>query len=304
LGQLGVRTVTNHKPVAGDFTFHTGFDWTGQADNYFDEQDILLHTPLHDADGDPVHIAFVNGQRIAPTPGQGPWPDPTDPSLTHIKGEYGTLTVAGDGTFQYVWDQNNPAVQAMNANGGELTDHFTFKVTDGLGGTDFGYFNIVSAAPQHGTSTITFEDATPSDFPDVYKGLRWGDTDNGTPLHLNTTGNHFVYTSEASDGGFNLIGSASYYQYLTYDGVDLKTSSATEGATITFDGIDSDYNAHELTVSIGPGNGNFDMSGATHVDLSSLGPVNQIYISYDFPDEPQNSHDNPMMLLDNLTITV
>lgn len=297
--------MTNHKPIAGDFTFHTGFDSSGQVDNYFDETDILLRTAAHDADGDPVHIAFVNGQRIAPTPGDGPSADPSNPNNTHIQGEYGTLTVAGDGTFNYVWDQNNPAVQAMEADGGQLTDHFTFKVSDGRGGTDFGYFNIVSAAPQHGTSTITFEDATPSNFPDVYKGLRWGDTDNGNPLLLNTTGNHFAYTNAAYfEDGFNLIGSASYYQYLTYDGVDISTSSATKGATVTFDGIDSNYNDHTLTVSIGPGSGNFNMDGATHVDLSSLGPVNQIYMTYDFTGGDPNAHDTPSLLLDNLTITV
>jgi len=49
----------------------------------------------------------------------------------------------------------------MNADGGELTDTLR-QVTDGRAAPNFGYFNIVSAAPQHGTSTITFEDATPS----------------------------------------------------------------------------------------------------------------------------------------------
>ena len=159
--------MSNHKPVAVDFSFLTGFNDGGYAtvDDYFYDRSILLKTPLHDADGDKVTLAFVNGQRIAPTESEGPAPDPTNPAHTHIQGEYGTLTVAGDGTFNYQWDLTNPAVEAMIANGGKLVDKFTFKVTDGHGNTDVGYFNVATEAPQHGTSTITFEDAKAPDFP-------------------------------------------------------------------------------------------------------------------------------------------
>src|SRR5260221_10476322 len=101
--------MSNHRPLAGDFTFLAPF--ATSADDRFDERDILFNTAPHDADGDAVHLAFVNGQRVA---ANGDW--------TTIQGQYGVLTVMNDGEFGYEWDFSNPAVQAMEANGGTLVD--------------------------------------------------------------------------------------------------------------------------------------------------------------------------------------
>ncbi|MDR3473070.1 MAG: VCBS domain-containing protein [Devosia sp.] len=288
----------NHKPVAGDFTFVEPFLASGYTDDRFNERNILFATAAHDVDGDTVHLAFVNGQRIAHASDPQPW--------TTIEGEYGALTVSDTGEFSYAWDTSNPAVQAMQATGGQLTDHFTFKVSDGHGGTDFGYFNVATGAPTPGTSTVTFEDASQPYFPDVYKGLAWGLVDDGQPLNLNINGNHFLYTTPNDPLQWTEITTSNLQQDVTLTGVDIKTSSlgdAQFGADITFDGYSSDGTKHSMTVSIGPGDGNFNMGGAEHVSLASLGPIDELDIYYGFPGEDPNSHANSVLLFDNFSIT-
>src|SRR5438093_1559128 len=111
--------MANHKPVAGDYTFLTGFDPTKPVEsNLYYDNSILSNTPQFDADGDPVHLAFVNGKRIAASS------DPNHPKDTVIHGQYGTLTIDPSGYFSYSFDQTNPAVVALGADGGKLDDHF------------------------------------------------------------------------------------------------------------------------------------------------------------------------------------
>lgn len=289
--------MTNHKPHAVDYTFLTPFHPGGGDDDRFSEADILHSTPPYDSDGDPVHLAFVNGQRVASA--DGVW--------TVVQGQYGTLSVMPDGEFGYTWDESNAAVQAMEAGGGSLADHFTFKISDGRGGTDFGYFNIVTEAPTPGTTTVTFEDAKAPNFPDIYKGLSWGLVDDGLPLNLNTSGNHFLYTTPNDPQQRTEITTANLRENVTFNGVDITASSAGPtqyGADITFDGYDSNGNKHSMTVSIPAGSGHFDMTGAEHVSLASLGPINELDIYYSFPGEDPNSHDNSMLLFDDFTINV
>jgi autoaggregation protein RapA/B/C len=287
--------MANHKPVAGDYYFLTGFDPTKpvEANLYYDNS-ILSNTPLFDADGDPVHLAFVNGQRIASSA------DPSHPKETVIHGEYGTLTIDPSGYFSYSFDQTSPAVVALGAEGGTLDDHFTFKVSDGRGGTDFGYFDLVTEAPAHGTTTIGFEDAS-QDFPFNYKGLEWGSLWDADPMTMivDSQGNHFlesgVYTTTIVTANGNDV---------TFDGVDISASTSKYGADITFTGFSADGSQHTLTTSISPGSDNFDMSLAQHVSLESLGPIDQLRVHFDFPGYDYNPDEHPVLLFDNFTITV
>lgn len=289
----------NHNPIAGDYTFFTAFTPTTPIENnLYYMNNILSQTASHDADGDAVHLAFVNGQRIAPTT------DPDHPKDTIVQGQYGALTIDAAGNFSYAYDLTNPAVQAMEANGGKLTDHFTFKVSDGRGGTDFGYFDMVGEAPQHGTSTITFDD-TDSGFPYIYKGLQWGELTDDPPYVAGNSSNHFLV---------NILGNveipvwAGNGEPVTFDSIDLSTYSTpgtSYGADLTFVGLAADGSEQTMTTSIGPGSQNFDMSQADHVDLSSLGALTELRIIVDdFPGYDGNPYDNPTILLDNLTITV
>ncbi|RUY94814.1 hypothetical protein EN974_22975, partial [Mesorhizobium sp. M7A.F.Ca.CA.001.12.2.1] len=51
-----------------------------------------------------------------------------------LAGSYGSVTINGDGSYNYVIDDANPTVDALNV-GGSLTDSFTYTVSDGQGGT-------------------------------------------------------------------------------------------------------------------------------------------------------------------------
>jgi len=290
--------MANHNPVAGDYTFYTAFTPnTPIENNLYYMNNILSQTSLTDSDGDSVHLAFVNGQRIAPTT------DPNHPKDTVIQGQYGALTIDAAGDFSYAYDLTNPAVQAMEANGGRLTDHFTFKVSDGRGGTDFGYFDMVGEAPQHGTTTITFDDAD-AGFPYIYKGLQWGELTDDPPYIAGNASNHFAV---------NIIGNvdipiwAGNGEAVTFDSIDMSTTSApgtSYAADVTFIGNGPD-GEESLNATISPGSPNFDMSQADHIDLSSLGPIGQLSIIVDdFPGYDGNPFDNPTIMFDNLTITV
>ena len=61
-----------------------------------------------------------------------------------LAGVYGTLTLDADGSYQYVVNQTDPTVQALNA-GQSLTDTFTHTVTD--------------VVPQTATLTVTIDGA-------------------------------------------------------------------------------------------------------------------------------------------------
>ena len=55
-------------------------------------------------------------------------------SIAPIAGLYGTLTMGVDGTYTYVVNNNNTAVQALRGTTNTLTDTYTYTVSDGKGG--------------------------------------------------------------------------------------------------------------------------------------------------------------------------
>ncbi|MDH2296098.1 VCBS domain-containing protein, partial [Cobetia sp. 1AS1] len=81
-----------------------------------------------DGDGDSLLIASVNGQAVAD-------------SDTVIQGTYGQLIIAADGTWNYVLDNDSDAVQSLD-DGQQVTDDFSFVVSDGEGGTAVGELTI------------------------------------------------------------------------------------------------------------------------------------------------------------------
>src|SRR5205085_742205 len=51
-----------------------------------------------------------------------------------LSGSHGTVTINGNGSYDYAINDADPAVQALNV-GSSLTDSFTYTVSDGQGGT-------------------------------------------------------------------------------------------------------------------------------------------------------------------------
>ncbi|MCE1180807.1 MAG: VCBS domain-containing protein, partial [Rhodocyclales bacterium] len=53
-----------------------------------------------------------------------------------VTGVYGTLTIGSDGTYSYVVDNSNAAVQALRTTANTLNDTFTYTITDSHNATD------------------------------------------------------------------------------------------------------------------------------------------------------------------------
>ncbi|QQK64438.1 tandem-95 repeat protein [Cobetia sp. cqz5-12] len=81
-----------------------------------------------DGDGDSLLIASINGQAVAG-------------SDTVIQGTYGQLIISVDGTWKYVLDNDSDAIQSLD-DGQQVTDDFSFVVSDGEGGTAAGELTI------------------------------------------------------------------------------------------------------------------------------------------------------------------
>ncbi|WP_200906811.1 VCBS domain-containing protein, partial [Cobetia sp. UCD-24C] len=143
----GIYTVTltgtdeNGLDVTTTFTFEVGNPAPQALDQSADVSEDGVTTAegslLVDADGEPVTvdgdgdsllIASVNGQAVAD-------------SDTVIQGTYGQLIIAADGTWNYVLDNGSDAVQSLD-DGQQVTDDFSFVVSDGEGGTAVGELTI------------------------------------------------------------------------------------------------------------------------------------------------------------------
>ncbi len=114
-----------------------------------------------------------------------------------VVGKYGTLTIGADGSYSYVLDQSNPAVNALN-NGDMLTDEvFTYTLSDG-DKTDTATLTITINGHTDGAPNIVANDgngAAVTGQATVYeKGLTGG---SGDPADKTTTG---TITVQAPDG--------------------------------------------------------------------------------------------------------
>ena len=80
---------------------------------------------------------------------------------TSVTGTYGTLTIGANGTYKYVADQD--AADALDASD-QVTDVFTYTVSDGNGGTDTANITVtvtgVNDTPTASDNTITTNEDT------------------------------------------------------------------------------------------------------------------------------------------------
>ena len=103
----------------------------------------------------------------APAPRQRPAP----PARSARAGRhYGRLTLNADGSYQYVVDNTNAAVQALRTSGKTLTEMFTYTMSDAAGATDLAQLTI----------TIQGANDTPVANPDVATAVEAGGLNNGT----------------------------------------------------------------------------------------------------------------------------
>src|SRR5690606_35275788 len=102
-----------------------------------------------------------------------------------VEGEYGTLWIKEDGSYTYELNTDDPRVYGLQ-DGQDLTDVFTYTLTDGDGDADTAALTITINGKTEAPS-ITPNDETPNDPDDpltvgdnlVYESGLGDDTDHG-----------------------------------------------------------------------------------------------------------------------------
>ncbi len=111
-----------------------------------------------------------------------------------LVGTYGSLTLNDDGSYQYVVDNNNAAVQALRSSGNTLTELFTYTVSDTAGASDLAQLSI----------TIQGANDTPLANPDTATAVEAGGLNNGTP-GTNPNGNVLSNDSDVDSGDLHTV---------------------------------------------------------------------------------------------------
>ena len=138
-------TGTNDGPVAVNDTGAVDEDATltvNQVNGIIDDNDTDL---------DATDVLTVTDVRTGAETGTG------TPGLIggDLTGTYGTLTIAEDGSYEYVADQ--PAADAL-AVGNTATDTFTYTISDGNGGTDTAEITITVTGTGTNDAPVAVDD--------------------------------------------------------------------------------------------------------------------------------------------------
>ncbi|WP_217897843.1 VCBS domain-containing protein, partial [Cobetia sp. QF-1] len=203
-------------PVANADTRNLGEDTTTALDgNVIDGANDTADTLGADATG----VTSV-------TPDGGSASAVTADDSTVVTGSYGTLTLEADGSYSYVLDTTNPAVQSLD-DGESLADEFSYTITDADGDTSSTTLTITVDGATDGVPTITDISAT---------------ADNSVT----------EATGDTVTGSFTVAATAGIAA-VTIGGIDISDASTTpveittDEGTLTVTGYDAD--SGEVTYS-------------------------------------------------------
>ena len=143
---------------------------------------------------------------------------------------HGDLALKADGSYAYTLDNSNPAVNALN-DGQTLTDAFTYKISDGHGGTSNATLTVTirgttdNAGPIAVTDTVAIkEDTAPN--PVVGNVLSNDEDADGDPLTVTNAG---TFTLGHGDLALKADGSYAY----TLDNSNPAVNALNDGQTLT-----------------------------------------------------------------------
>ncbi|WP_321529807.1 tandem-95 repeat protein [uncultured Desulfuromonas sp.] len=158
-----------------------------------------------------------------------------------LLGNYGTLTISGDGSYTYELDDANTTVQALNTDSTPLSDVFNYTMNDGDGGTDSANLTITINGVDDAVTLTAATNTTVSE-----EGLTYGNLDalpdgyallpGDDPLNNPNDNTNLVINA----GSFTLNADTQY----TMDSISLATDATVktaDGVDITFNWVDGDY---------------------------------------------------------------
>ncbi|WP_186436401.1 retention module-containing protein, partial [Cobetia crustatorum] len=190
-------------PVANADTRNLGEDTTTALDgNVIDGANDTADTLGADA----TTVTAVDGSTV------------TADAAAVVTGDYGTLTLEADGSYSYVLDTTNPAVQSLD-DGESLADEFSYTITDADGDTSSTTLTITVDGSTDGVPTIT----------DIS-----GDADNSVT----------EATGDTVTGSFTVAATAGIAA-VTIGGIDISDASTTpveittDEGTLTVTGYDA-----------------------------------------------------------------
>lgn len=119
---------------------------------------VITTAPGQDSDPEPADTLTVTTIRTG-TEGAGGGTTAvnagtTSANGTAIAGSYGTLTLGADGSYSYALDNTNPLVNQLK-NGVNLTEYYTYAISDGNGGSDTAQLTITITGHTDGAPTIS-----------------------------------------------------------------------------------------------------------------------------------------------------
>ncbi len=110
---------------------------------------------------------------------------------TNVNGLYGSITIAADGTYTYVVDNNNATVQGLRNSANTLVDVFTYSMTDAAG----------LSSTQQISVTIQGSNDTPTAVADNAIAVEAGGVANATP-GSNGSGNVLSNDTDVDSAAF------------------------------------------------------------------------------------------------------
>ncbi|WP_242208360.1 MULTISPECIES: VCBS domain-containing protein [unclassified Pseudomonas] len=152
---VGVNDSATALEAGGTNNASAGIDPRGNVLSNDTDVDIATNA-------DQLHVVSVGPGAGIQTPVLG---------VTVINGLYGQLVIGSNGSYQYVVDNNNAAVQALRVSGQTLQDNFNYILADLAGETSTATLSV----------TIQGANDTPQGVDDDGVAIEAGGVNNGTP---------------------------------------------------------------------------------------------------------------------------